>query len=169
MIGAALDPLLGDTLPVAFALVDDEEAAIGMFARVLLDHLAEGQRKLDVISTLSFNADQRLMDQADDLLAADEKRIRGALALLRRSASPSTKIATVAPASKSGRKKGQDTYAGDARIVERIISLCDDGGLTLPKAINQMVPEMEPTHLDDASKKKRIRPKVLALRPDLTP
>lgn len=74
---------------------------------------------------------------------------------------------TARAVSKAGRKKGQDTYPEDAAIIVKIITLCDEQGLSLPKAINQLIAEVAPVHLDDASKKKRIRPKVLAQRPDL--
>lgn len=69
--------------------------------------------------------------------------------------------------SQVGRKAGQVTYLGDAGIVERAILLCDNERLPLAKAIARLLPDIEPLHLEDASKKRRIRDKVLQIRPDL--
>lgn len=70
--------------------------------------------------------------------------------------------------SRAGRKAGQVTYLSDAGIVERAISICDQERLPLAKAITRLLPEIEPRHLEDASKKRRIRNKVLEIRPDLS-
>lgn len=71
------------------------------------------------------------------------------------------------PQSRAGRKKGQVNYPEDAMIVDRIIALCDKEKLPLATAINRMLPDIAPRNLDDDSKKRRIRPKVLQKRPDL--
>ena len=70
--------------------------------------------------------------------------------------------------SRAGRKTGQVTYLSDAGIVERAIAICDQERLPLAKAITRLLPEIEPRHLEDASKKRRIRNKVLEIRPDLS-
>lgn len=70
--------------------------------------------------------------------------------------------------SRAGRKAGQVTYLSDAGIVERAIAICDQERLPLAKAITRLLPEIEPRHLEDASKKRRIRNKVLEIRPDLS-
>lgn len=69
--------------------------------------------------------------------------------------------------SRAGRKAGQVNYLGDAGIVERVIAMCDAEGLPLPRVIARFLTEIEPQHLADESKKKRIRHKVLKIRPEL--
>ncbi len=68
-----------------------------------------------------------------------------------------------------GRRKGDETYPEDAEIVRRVIALCDDENIMVSKALNRLVSEISPVDQgDDTSKKRRIRGKVQAVRPDLT-
>lgn len=81
---------------------------------------------------------------------------------------PSSVVEPQAAIATTGRKKGQVFYEGDADMVGRIIGICDEQSRPLRTVINDLVREIEPVGQDnDASKKRRIREKVLAKRPDL--
>lgn len=70
-----------------------------------------------------------------------------------------------------GRIKGQGNYASDHLIVDRVVALCRaDSSPRSAKVrhyIKTLITDIEPTHLDDESKIKRIRRAVLASCPDI--
>ncbi|HEX8382858.1 MAG TPA: hypothetical protein VF592_05720 [Sphingomonas sp.] len=72
---------------------------------------------------------------------------------------------------KPGRPLGTGQYASDAGIVAQVIASCDDGQFTgdarVRRAIKSVLAMIEPPVGGDEGKIKRIRNKVLAVRPDL--
>ena len=78
---------------------------------------------------------------------------------------------TGATTPKTGRKKGSGNYASDPSIAAQVIELCDSGEYSGPtrltRAIKSLVAIIEPEHMDDENKIKRIRRRVLKDRNDL--
>jgi hypothetical protein len=70
-----------------------------------------------------------------------------------------------------GRPAGTFMYASDAKIIEQIIAELDAGKFTgegrLTRAIKARITDIEPASMDDKSKVKRIRSRVLKAHPHL--
>lgn len=85
-ISAALDPLLDDAVPRAFAYAGDRASASPEFQQRLVDLIEDAQRHLDVIAVFEHGvngASASYMASVRKLLDGDRARVRGTMAVLR--------------------------------------------------------------------------------------